>query len=148
MYLFFWAGIFSPSTVDCLPPCSAFPQHRQTAVTVLQHQITRCLSVLCHRNLSEQSRTFPWTIPFNSPYIFPYVRMSCWIQITVEEDEKGRFARWECITLVLIVRTLEPISGKSLFLLRSYRLIHNCFPHARLKVILKSSVCTYVMTNA
>ena len=48
---------------------------------------------------------------------------------------KRRFARWEYITLVLIVGTLEPISGKSLFLLRSYRLIHNYFPHARLKIV-------------
>jgi hypothetical protein len=93
--------------------------------------VSQCYVVLCCRNLSQQSRTFP----FNSPFISPYVRRSCWIQITVEEDEKGRGARWEYITLVLIVGTLEPISGKYLFLLRSYRLIHNYFPHARLKIV-------------
>ena len=218
MYLFFWNGSFSPSTIDCLAPCSAFPQHRQTAVTVFQHRTTRCQSVLCRVVLccvvlccfvsccvvlcrvvlcrvvfcvvlcrvvlcrvvlccvrETSPRVEPFFRPFLliPPVIFPHVRRSCWIQITVEEDEKGRFARWEYITLVLIVGTLEPISGKSLFLLRSYRLIHNHFPHARLKVVFEqfsvylcneqcvitffrqdhsmcliSSVCTYLHSNA
>lgn len=92
------------------------------------------VNFICVNDVLYQRSILLYSIYFNLLFIFfSCKKVTLHLNYCTEIWKRAQLSL-EYITLVLIARTLEPISGKSLLLLRSYRLIHSLVLHARTQV--------------